>query len=219
MTTWFAGDDDIGRRRASAFSRRDAPELCIESFGPEKNERAQGMPGGQCTRSLVCENKQTHELVTTVTPGQPGIPYTMVLRLTSCSPRRSGLFVTVAGGYLFRQLDAGVEASEPHDLAVRKIGALVLALPASTASRPSSVTIAKRPSVGRDARDIKVILVKREREYFCKRGLDRPSRKTRTDLPVGQNQIDRFTEFAERDDVSAAAVYSLVPHFAGRGLG
>src|ERR1700676_1227995 len=169
MTTWFAGDDDIGRRRASAFSRRDAPELCIESFGPEKNERAQGMPGGQCTRSLVCENKQTHELVTTVTPGQPGIPYTMVLRLTSCSPRRSGLFVTVAGGYLFRQLDAGVEASEPHDLAVRKIGALVLALPASTASRPSSVTIAKRPSVGRDARDIKVILVKREREYFCKR--------------------------------------------------
>jgi hypothetical protein len=128
------------------------------------------MPGAQCTRSLVCENKQTHELVTTVTPGQPGIPYTMVLRLTSCSPRRSGLFVTVAGGYLFRQLDAGVEASEPHDLAVRKIGALVLALPASTASRPSSVTIAKRPSVGRDARDIKVILVKREREYFCKRG-------------------------------------------------
>ena len=143
----------------------------------------------------------------------------MVLRLTSCSPRRSGLFVTVAGGYLFRQLDAGVEASEPHDLAVRKIGALVLALPASTASRPSSVTIAKRPSVGRDVDGYASDLGRAKTEIFLQKGLDRPSRKTRTDLPVGQNQIDRFTEFAERDDVSAAAVYSLAPHFAGRGLG
>ena len=170
------------------------------NVGPSKNQRAQGMPGGQCTRSLVCENKQTHELVTTVTPGQPGIPYTMVLRLTSCSPRRSGLFVTVAGGYLFRQLDAGVEASEPHDLAVRKIGALVLALPASTASRPSSVTIAKRPSVGRDARDIKVILVKREREYFCKRGWTGHLAKHELICPSGQ--IHERTHEAPHKQVS-----------------
>src|ERR1700694_3603126 len=130
-----------------------------------------------------------------------------------------GLFVTVAGGYLFRPLDAGVEAAETHALAVRKSGALVLALPASTASRPSSVTIAKRPSVGRDVDGYASDLGRAKTEIFLEKGLDRPSRKTRTDLPVGQNQIDRFTEFAERDDVSAAAVYSLAPHFAGRGLG
>src|SRR5258708_25801486 len=53
----------------------------------------------------------------------------MVLRLTSCSPRRSGSFVTVVSGYGFVRarsgrlasvkLDAGVEASEPHDFTVR----------------------------------------------------------------------------------------------------
>jgi hypothetical protein len=30
-----------------------------------------------------------------------------------------GLFVTIVGGNLFRQLDASVEASGPHDFAVR----------------------------------------------------------------------------------------------------
>jgi hypothetical protein len=136
----------------------------------------------------------------------------MVLRLTSCSPRRSGLFVTVAGGYLFRQLDAGVEASEPHDLAVRKIGALVLALPASTASRPSSVTIAKRPFVGRDARDIKVILVKRERKYFCKWGWTGELAKHELICPSGKIRLIGSTNY----NVSAAAVSSLAS-LAGRG--
>src|SRR5439155_26714042 len=39
---------------------------------------------------------------------------------------------------------------------------------ASTASRPASVTIASRPSVGRDGGDIVLIWVKQERKYFCK---------------------------------------------------
>jgi hypothetical protein len=41
---------------------------------------------------------------------------------------------------------------------------------ASTASRPASVTIANRPSVGRDIVDVEVICVRREQKYFCKRG-------------------------------------------------
>src|SRR3981189_3728291 len=42
------------------------------------------------------QNKTKHtSIVTTVTPVSPGIPRAMVLRLTSRSPRRSGLFVTV----------------------------------------------------------------------------------------------------------------------------
>ena len=51
---------------------------------------------------------------------------------------------------LLARLDAGVEASEPHDFAVRKSAPSSLAPPASTASRPASVTIAIRPSVGQD---------------------------------------------------------------------
>ena len=43
------------------------------------------MPGARCARSLVCK-KQTHELVTTVTPERPGIPRAMVLRLTRALP-------------------------------------------------------------------------------------------------------------------------------------
>jgi len=45
-----------------------------------------------------------------------------------------------------RQLDTSVGVSGPHGLAVRKISAFVNALLASIASRPTSVTIAKRPS-------------------------------------------------------------------------
>ena len=42
------------------------------------------------------------------------------LRLTSCSSRRSGFFVTVTPEKLAsHELDANVEASEPHDFAVR----------------------------------------------------------------------------------------------------
>jgi hypothetical protein len=53
----------------------------------------------------------------------------MVLRLMSYSPRRSGFFVTVTPEKLASQeLDTSVEASGPHDFAVRKLGALVLSV-------------------------------------------------------------------------------------------
>src|SRR3954466_5602954 len=37
------------------------------------------MPGARCTRSLACESKKAHEVVTTGSPEQPGIPRAMVL--------------------------------------------------------------------------------------------------------------------------------------------
>src|SRR6266446_1737218 len=54
-----------------------------------------GNAGRRCTRSLVCETKQTHELVTTGHRRNPAFPHAMVLRLTSRSPRRPGFVVTV----------------------------------------------------------------------------------------------------------------------------
>jgi hypothetical protein len=42
-------------RYASAFSRRDAPESCM-NLRPGK-QRAQGMPGARCARSLACKIK------------------------------------------------------------------------------------------------------------------------------------------------------------------
>src|SRR5450755_3932764 len=50
----------------------------------------------------------------------------------------------------FRELDTSVGASGPHDFAVRITRRSSKAPSASTASRPAFVTIAKRPSEGRD---------------------------------------------------------------------
>ncbi|HKH00272.1 MAG TPA: hypothetical protein VKB08_06070, partial [Bradyrhizobium sp.] len=37
------------------------------------------MPDARCTRSLACKNKKAHEVVTTGSPEQSGIPRAMVL--------------------------------------------------------------------------------------------------------------------------------------------
>jgi hypothetical protein len=49
-----------------AFPRREAPEVLQEPFAHK--QRAQGMPGAQCTRSLVCDENKHTSVVTTVTP-------------------------------------------------------------------------------------------------------------------------------------------------------
>src|SRR5213075_1681376 len=63
------------------------------------------------------------------------------------------------------------------------------ALPASTASRPAFVTTRDRPSVGRDGWRYAADLGQARNEIFLQKGLDKPFRKTRSDLPDGQNQL------------------------------
>src|SRR5258705_2844824 len=41
-----------------AFSQREAPEQC-KKISALRNQRAQGMPGAQCARSLVCKKTNT----------------------------------------------------------------------------------------------------------------------------------------------------------------
>ena len=81
-----------------------------------------------------------------------------------------------------RRLDASVEASGPHDFAVRKHAPSSEAPFTSTASHPASVTIAIRPSVGWDGGEYGSDLGPARREIFFAMGLDRYV----TDLPVGQ---------------------------------
>ena len=94
-----------------------------------------------------------------------------------------------SGRQCLRRLDAGVEASGPHDFAVRasvvrqraviahgKPALRSLRAPdaaASTASRPASVTIAIRPSVGRDSESYSSYLGFGKTEIFLQTGLDR----------------------------------------------
>jgi hypothetical protein len=100
------------------------------------------MPGrtrGSCA-------KKAHEVVTTGSTGSirlsPRDGFTVSFGLFPVI----GLVVTVIGG-LVRRFNASVEASEPHDFAVR-IGTLRLAhLRVHRNPRPTFVTIAKRPSL------------------------------------------------------------------------
>src|SRR5438874_11883853 len=71
--------DDGAVRHTSAISRRENARVVQDSLA---QERAQGMPGARCTRSLACKNKIAHEVVTTGSPEQPGIPRAMVLTVS-----------------------------------------------------------------------------------------------------------------------------------------
>jgi hypothetical protein len=49
------------------------------------------MPGVHCARSLACEIKKHTSVVTTVTPGSPGIPRAMVLTVSFALSLMTGL--------------------------------------------------------------------------------------------------------------------------------
>src|SRR3981189_3678846 len=121
----------------------------------------------------------------------------MVLRLISCSPRRRIRLVTVIGELTawlspvgptcLRQLDTS-NGCQDHTALPSATTSFVCApfdrsrvfrhpalrsrhapdAAASTASHPASVTIAIRPSVGRDGEGLELIWVRREWKYFWK---------------------------------------------------
>jgi hypothetical protein len=126
------------------------------------------MPGARCARSLACKIKKHTSIVTTVTPRIPGIPRAMVLTVSFVLSPVTGLCCHCRQRNYFHQLDASVGASGPHDFAVRLTCCSSKAPSASTASRPAFVTIASRPSLGRDGAFIVLIWVRRRKEYFCK---------------------------------------------------
>jgi hypothetical protein len=68
-----------------------------------------------------------------------------------------------------RHLTPTIEASGPHDFAVRKITRSSVAQPASIASQPYVRDDRETPLVywAGMARDVEVIWVKMERKYFC----------------------------------------------------
>jgi hypothetical protein len=140
---------------------------CACLFRPKEGAGNAGCPMHPRSRVHLVVVERTR--VTTSTPESPGIParngFTAYFALSPVI----GLVCHRHRRNCFHRLDAGVEASGPHDFAVRMSALSSLAPPASTASRPTSVTIAKRPSEsGGMAADIEVIWVGREQENFCK---------------------------------------------------
>ena len=104
----------------SALSRRDFARAVINSSPHPRNRgrrecRVRAAPAVSCAK---VRKKGAHEH--TGQRRQSDIPCAMALRLTSCSPRWSGLVVTVIPEKLASQeLDASIAAPGPHDFAVR----------------------------------------------------------------------------------------------------
>jgi hypothetical protein len=93
------------------------------------------MPGARCTRSRACSVDSTRVSHHGCT-GTPGIPAQWFTAYFVLSPV-IGLSCHRHRRCYHHQLDAGVEASGPHDFAVRKKTLSSEAPPASTASHPA----------------------------------------------------------------------------------
>src|SRR5437868_3170475 len=134
------------------------------------------MPGARCARSLACKNKKAHEVVTTGSPEQPGIPRAMVLTVSFALSPVTGLYCHCRRQVTTCQLDASVGASEPHDFTVRISRFRQACFSVHRIPCPTSVTIAKRPSrVGRDGASSKVDLGCWRSQIFFATGLDYPN--------------------------------------------
>jgi hypothetical protein len=115
----------------SAFSRRDAPEVCM-NIAPKK-KREQGKPGARCTRGLACQDALSKKRTRAYrfsgsSPAFPAQRFYDLFRalpgdqaLLTPSPCGSWRIATRLGGCTSTRLDAGKGASGPHDFAVRDL--------------------------------------------------------------------------------------------------
>ena len=114
------------------------------------------------------------------------IPCATALRLISCSPRWSGLVVTVTPEKrASHELSASIAAPGPHDFAVRsrpdfakrlrRATAIRLWRAASIASRaPRVVTMAIRPSGGHETAEVTILIFRNEKRNIFSWGTGQP---------------------------------------------
>src|SRR5947209_9922909 len=81
--------------------------------------RAWGMPGARYTRSLACKSKKHTSVVTTGSPGSPGIPARNGFNSLYRALLGDRAWLSPSYARHLSQLDASIEASGPHDFAVR----------------------------------------------------------------------------------------------------
>src|SRR6202140_4757071 len=142
------------------------------------------MPGGQCTRSLVWEVvvQDAHEYSLRSHRKSPGIPARNGFNgfLRALPGDRAFLSPSSLRSLLLKNLTPASRRQD-HTTSPPASAPFVIGASASTASRPAAVTIACRPSVGRDREGYRSDLGFRKTRIFLQTGLD-----TKTaDLPVG----------------------------------
>src|SRR3979411_1627017 len=122
-------------------------------------------PIAACAMSVVERTR-----VSQVTPESPGTPRAMVYGLYRALPGdRAFLPPSPLRSLLLKNLTPA-SGRQDHTPSPSASAPFVIGASASTASRPTSVTIANRPSVGRDGGGYKVICAFGKSEYFFKRG-------------------------------------------------
>jgi hypothetical protein len=156
------GQDDFGHteRHTFAIPRRGLRPSLAKRSAPE---RAWGMPGAQCTRSLVCEVvvQNAHEYSQRSHRKSPGIP---------ARNGFNGLFRALPGDRAFLSPSSADTSAnltpasrrQDHTTSPSALALFVKSAAASIASNPASVTIAIRPSRGWTARMMKLICLKRK---------------------------------------------------------
>jgi hypothetical protein len=156
--------------RTSAISPRDARESCLKlspsSIRGSRECRTLGASAAAC--AMVVSTRVSHHGHAGNVRHSPHNGFNGFLRaLLGDRAFLPPSPVKIA----FHQLDASVGASGPHGFAVRKTALSSLAQLASIASRPTSVTIAKRPLWRNGmAKDMHLIWVRSEPEYFYNGG-------------------------------------------------
>jgi hypothetical protein len=179
-------DDGVG---LSKHTFPNTPSRSRGAFRPgcadrSAQVRAWGMPGAQCTRSLVCESGgwNAHEYSQRVHRKRPAFPHAVVY----------GLYRALPGDRAFlppspadRSTDlTPASGCQDHTVLPSASAPFVKSASASTASRPAFVTIAKRPSHRAGRRQFYTDLGFRKIRIFLQMGLDTALRGRRSDLPV-----------------------------------
>ncbi len=139
------------QRHTSAFPRRVRARVLIKTFRPRK-QRAWGMPGAGCTRSLACENKK-HTSVVTASSAR----FTRHSRTQWFNFPRN--LTPASGRQDHTTSPSATQRSRQSAPRVHRI------------SLPTFVTIAKRPFEWEETvKLIKLLLPNREANYFFKQG-------------------------------------------------
>ncbi len=142
----------ISRRSCCGFrpghvhpQSRDADRArVVRQLCPSKTEGA-GKTGCPSHPQPRMQNEKAYELITTGSPDRSGLPCAMVLTACFALSLATGLFCHHRRRKFFRQLDASVGASGPHDFTVR-VGTFRQAHhPRPPRPAPRFVTIASSP--------------------------------------------------------------------------
>src|ERR1700738_3226296 len=127
--------------------------ICVRVMHPTvaPSEDREGAGNAGCTPHPPprVQTKKTHAGQHRYAEITPALPAQWLYGLLRALPGVSGVLVTVAAQNRFAQLDPSIEGTGPHGLTVR-VAPHVFDATRPSQPAPRIVTIAKRPSCGRD---------------------------------------------------------------------